>query len=70
MDRIKIPSQGEDKEKLLDEMQSFREKDADWKAGKTWSLVYYAGEEHYEFLKKLTTSSFQRMHSTRWRSKV
>ena len=52
MDRIKIPSQGEDKEKLLDEMQSFREKDADWKAGKTWSLVYYAGEEHYEFLKK------------------
>ena len=52
MDRIKIPAAGEDKEELLEEMQRFRENDADWKAGKTWSLVYYAGEEHYEFLKK------------------
>jgi glutamate/tyrosine decarboxylase-like PLP-dependent enzyme len=33
-------------------MQGFRHGDADWKDGKTWSLVYYAGEKHHEFLKK------------------
>ena len=52
MDRVQIPAQGEDKEALLEQMQSFRSGDADWKAGKTWSLVYYAGQEHYDFLKK------------------
>ena len=29
----------------------YRAGDADWKDGRTWSLVYYAGEAHHEFLK-------------------
>lgn len=53
-----IPSEGIDREELLDEMRSYREDDADWRAGRTWSLVYYAGEEHYEFLKKAYTLFF------------
>ena len=51
-DKISIPSKGIPKEQLLSKMQAMREKDADWRAGKTWSLVYFAGEEHTDFLKK------------------
>ena len=47
-----IPRTGIDRQKLLEEMRSYREDDADWRAGRTWSLVYYAGEEHHEFLKE------------------
>ncbi|MFO0661185.1 MAG: aminotransferase class V-fold PLP-dependent enzyme [Polyangiaceae bacterium] len=50
--RATIPSSGHDHEELLQTMQGFRHGDADWKDGKTWSLVYYAGEKHHEFLKK------------------
>ncbi|MFP4601156.1 MAG: pyridoxal phosphate-dependent decarboxylase family protein [Persicimonas sp.] len=46
-----IPAEGIAKDELLDTMRGFREGDADWKAGRTWSLVYYAGEEHYDLLK-------------------
>jgi len=50
--KTSIPSKGIPKEQLLSKMQAMREKDADWRSGKTWSLVYYAGEEHTNFLKK------------------
>ncbi|MEW5785126.1 MAG: aspartate aminotransferase family protein [Bacillota bacterium] len=30
---------------LFAEMRRLKEQDADWKGGKTWSLVYYGGEE-------------------------
>ena len=51
-EKISIPSKGIPKEQLLSKMESMRNKDADWRSGKTWSLVYYAGEEHTGFLKK------------------
>jgi glutamate/tyrosine decarboxylase-like PLP-dependent enzyme len=51
-ERKSIPTQGENKETLLDQMRAFGEDDPDWDRGRTWSLVYYAGEEHYEFLKQ------------------
>jgi len=51
-DILSIPSKGIPKEQLLSKMQAMREKDADWRTGKTWSLVYFAGEEHTDFLKK------------------
>jgi glutamate/tyrosine decarboxylase-like PLP-dependent enzyme len=50
--KTSIPSKGIPKEQLLSKMESMRRGDADWKSGKTWSLVYYAGEEHTAFLKK------------------
>ena len=51
-EKTSIPSKGIPKEQLLSRMESMRNKDADWRAGKTWSLVYFAGEEHTGFLKK------------------
>jgi len=50
--KISIPSKGIPKDELLSRMELMRNKDADWRSGKTWSLVYYAGEEHTGFLKK------------------
>jgi glutamate/tyrosine decarboxylase-like PLP-dependent enzyme len=51
-ERKSIPTNGEDKDELLDKMRAFGEDDPEWDKGRTWSLVYYAGEEHYDFLKK------------------
>lgn len=47
-----IPASGVDKDELLEMMQSFRSDDADWKGGRTFSMVYYAGDAHHDFLKK------------------
>lgn len=47
-----IPKEGIDQDELLDTMEGFKAEDADWEKGRTWSLVYYPGEEHYELLKK------------------
>lgn len=53
-----IPSIGMDKEELLETMETMRQGDGDWKEGRTWSLVYYAGDEHYEFLKRAHNKFF------------
>ncbi|MBI2605395.1 MAG: aspartate aminotransferase family protein [Deltaproteobacteria bacterium] len=50
--KIKFPQKGTDRAEVLARMQSYRDKDANWHDGRTWSLVYHAGDEHYEFLKK------------------
>ncbi|MEZ4219512.1 MAG: aminotransferase class V-fold PLP-dependent enzyme [Polyangiaceae bacterium] len=50
--RAKIPGRGIDKQELLDTMRGYRAGDADWKAGRTWSLVYFAGPEHHELLRE------------------
>jgi sphinganine-1-phosphate aldolase len=50
--RASIPERGIDHEEVLATMEGFRSGDADWKDGRTWSLVYYAGEKHHELLKK------------------
>lgn len=52
MSRMRIPAQGRESEELLAEMAAFREGDADWRQGRTWSLVYNAGEEHSALLKR------------------
>lgn len=46
-----IPKTGISRDKVLSAMEQFRHRDADWKNGRTWSLVYSAGEEHSAFLK-------------------
>ncbi len=50
--KTSIPGKGIPKDELLSRMESMRNMDADWRSGKTWSLVYYAGEDHTGFLKK------------------
>ena len=41
----KLLPKGISKKELLDLMQAARANDANWKEGRTFSLVYYAGEE-------------------------
>lgn len=49
---ITLPTKGRRHEDILNDMQSFRVNDANYRNGKTWSLVYYLGEPHTDFLKK------------------
>jgi glutamate/tyrosine decarboxylase-like PLP-dependent enzyme len=51
-ERATIPEKGRDHDEILRTMEGFRRGDADWKDGRTWSLVYYAGERHHDLLKK------------------
>ena len=42
---MELPKQGIPKDELLAEMKARKAQDADWRAGKTWSLIYPAGPE-------------------------
>ena len=48
--KTSIPEKGRSKEDVLEAMKKFGENDPDYKNGKTWSLVYYLGEEYANFL--------------------
>ncbi len=47
-----LPERGRTRERVLEEMQSFRAHDVPWKDGKVFSLVYYAGEDVLQVLKE------------------
>ncbi len=49
---VTIPARGVPHSELLTQMAGFRDRDADWKGGRVFSLVYYGGEQHHEFLQK------------------
>lgn len=49
---LSIPARGTPASELLDRMEALREGDADWKDGRVFSLVYYAGDAHYALVKK------------------
>jgi len=49
---LSLPAKGLPPEDVLKMMESYRSKDAHWREGKTWSLVYFVNEAHTEFLKK------------------
>jgi glutamate/tyrosine decarboxylase-like PLP-dependent enzyme len=57
-ERIRIPEVGRAHDEVLSTMEAFRAGDADWRDGRTWSLVYYAGPEHHELLKKASALFF------------
>lgn len=46
-----IPAKGLDHAEVLRRLEGFGGDDADYRGGRTWSLVYYAGDEHAELLK-------------------
>ncbi|HJW30631.1 MAG TPA: aminotransferase class V-fold PLP-dependent enzyme, partial [Saprospiraceae bacterium] len=48
---ISIPTEGERPEDLLEQIRKMKAEDVDWRGGKVWSLVYYAGEEHDQLLR-------------------
>jgi glutamate/tyrosine decarboxylase-like PLP-dependent enzyme len=43
----KLPKSGLPPETVLEQMQALRREDSRWREGRTWALVYYAGEEVY-----------------------
>ncbi|OQY02868.1 MAG: aspartate aminotransferase family protein [Bacteroidetes bacterium 4572_117] len=45
-------------EDVLNQMQDFGKNDSNWRDGKTWSLVYHAGNEHSDFIKKAYSMYF------------
>ncbi|HDP34497.1 MAG TPA: aspartate aminotransferase family protein, partial [Candidatus Hydrogenedentes bacterium] len=52
MNKIRIPEKGQSHDAILEQMNHFRENDADWRGGRTWSLVYSLGDGHTAFLKE------------------
>ena len=48
----RIPRHGLEKKAILEQMKAYGVNDADWRSGKTWSLVYDAGDDHIAFLKE------------------
>jgi sphinganine-1-phosphate aldolase len=55
---ITLPRQGAPAESVLAAMKRLRERDVKWQEGKTWSLVYHAGDEVTALLKDAYTMFF------------
>jgi len=55
---ISLPPKGIPADDVLSAMLELREHDARWQDGKTWSLVYHAGDELIEFVKEAYTMFF------------
>lgn len=49
--RTAVPEEGIDHAALLKQMKRFKEGDADYRGGRTWSLVYHVDDGHADFLK-------------------
>ncbi len=50
--RTALPSKGEPHEELIATLERYRIGDADYKGGRTWSLVYWAGDAHHRLVKE------------------
>lgn len=50
--RLTLPAQGKTPAEILAELAALRESDARWQEGRTFSLVYHAGDEHNELLRQ------------------
>jgi glutamate/tyrosine decarboxylase-like PLP-dependent enzyme len=58
IEKLSLPDRGRPEEDLLAEMEKRKEGDADWRHGRSWSLVYYGGDEHDAFLKRAYCTYF------------
>ncbi len=58
MSQMRIPEHGTPAEAVLSDLCAARSDDADWRSGRTWSLVYFAGDEVLELAKKAYTAYF------------
>jgi len=47
-----MPEHGRDRDQILDQLETFKDRDPQYKDGRVWSLVYYLDEEHSFFLKE------------------
>ena len=53
-----IPLKGRSRKEVLKQLKSFNRDDPDYKHSKLWSLVYYLGKEHTDFLHEAYGSFF------------
>lgn len=53
---MKLPGVGKPRDELLAEMRAEQARDVDWRNGRIWSLVYFAGDDVAEVLKDAYTS--------------
>jgi glutamate/tyrosine decarboxylase-like PLP-dependent enzyme len=54
----KLPEKGLSREQVMSSLNEFRKNDADWRGAKTWSLVYFAGEDILEVAKSAYLAFF------------
>ncbi len=40
-------------DEIMRALERFRQGDADWRSGRTWSLVYHAGDDHHDLLSEV-----------------
>ena len=52
MERRQIPTAGRPAADILAEARDYGQHDADFRGGRTWSLVYWAGEEHHHLVEQ------------------
>lgn len=55
---MKLPENGKAREQVREELRDAISRDADWRGGRIWSLVYYAGDDVAEVLKEAYTTAF------------
>lgn len=55
---MRIPKSGNKPELILEKLKEAKDKDVDWEGARNWSLVYYAGKEHTDFLKEVSNLFF------------
>ena len=55
---MQIPKIGLDHQPVIKQLNKAKSGDVAWKEGRSWSLVYYAGDEHTEFLKRVYSLYF------------
>ena len=55
---IKIPEKGMAQNEVLELLRGYKEEDVNYKDSKTWSLVYYLGEDHTRFLVEAFSTFF------------
>ena len=53
MNRRTIPTEGRPAESIVAEARDYGQHDADFRGGRTWSLVYWAGDDHHHLVEEV-----------------
>jgi len=56
--KVSLSKSGTPREQVLKELEQLHQGDTKWSDGRVFSLVYHAGQEHTDFLKKVYTMYF------------
>ena len=56
--KFSLPKKGVDKKILTVQLENSKSNDVDWRKGRSWSLVYFAGDDHTDFIKQVYEQFF------------